>query len=360
MLETPARSPQEECLSTSGQADLEALTQMIRGAQTAQLAYVMAKLELADLLRSGPQCSAVLAAATETHPEALRRVLRGLASVGLCVEVAEDQFGLTALGAYLQTDRADSLHARALFSGEVLFPLWGDLLQTVQSGEDAMTRVFGMPGYRYLAEHPAVGRLFNQAMADSARDRLWPIVHAYDFGRYATIVDVGGGSGALLAFILEAYPQPLGVVYDFPGVVAQAAERIRRLGLAARCTAEGGDAREHVPAGGDLYVLSNVLCSLSDQDAGAVLRNCRLAMGMGGRLAIAEWIMPGCMGAAGDYDFWDAAANDLVMLAATGGTQGGRVRTERELRELLTAAGLHLAEIIPTGSSVKIIEALPS
>src|SRR5438093_182512 len=87
------------------------LLQMLSGAQTNQLTYVMAKLNLADLLKDGPKSSAELATATQTHPMALRRVLRGLTSIGLCTEGDEGHFALTGMGEYLRTDLPESLHA---------------------------------------------------------------------------------------------------------------------------------------------------------------------------------------------------------------------------------------------------------
>src|SRR3954447_70849 len=127
------------------------LLQLLSGAQTTQLAYVMAKLELADLLKEGPRSIAELATATQAHPGALQRVLRGLTSIGLCAEVDNGRFALTGMGEYLRTDLRNSLHARALFNGELLFPLWGDLLRTVQTGEPAAGRVWDMSIYEYLA-----------------------------------------------------------------------------------------------------------------------------------------------------------------------------------------------------------------
>lgn len=339
-----------------------ALIQMLFGAQTTQLAYVMAKLRLADLLQDGSRSSAELAAATHTDADALRRVLRGLSSLGLCTEVEADRFELTPTGAYLRTEVPGSLHARALLNGELFLPLWGDLLQTVQTGRGAAERVLGAPFYRHLAEHPDVRALFDQTMASAALSRLRPAAAVYDFSRFHTIVDVGGGTGALLVAILRMYPQPRGVVFDFPAVTERAAEQLRAAGLADRCTTVSGDAMEGVPAGGDCYVLSNLVVGMDDDRAGTVLGNCRAAMAGGGTLLLIEWVMPAggaTRGAATDDDtFWDTANQDLIILTH-GGSQAGRVRTEAEFQGLLEAAGLRLTAIVPTAASVKVLEAVP-
>jgi predicted O-methyltransferase YrrM len=334
---------------------------MMSGAQTTQLAYVMAKLNLADLLKDGPKNSAELATATQTDPAALQRVLRGLTSVGLCTEVDKGRFSLSAMGEYLRTDVPDSLHPRALLNGEVLYPLWGDLLRTVQTGAPAPGRVWGLPLYQYFAEHPQARAVFDRAMASAAWYRLHPVVRAYDFSRFGTIVDVGGGNGALLVLILHAHPQPRGVVFDFPAATERARANIQAAGLADRCRAVGGDAREQVPEGGDAYILSNIICDLDDATAVAVLKNCRAAMSSAARLLVIDRVMPAggvVSGAArDDYRAWDTASNDLIQLVVTG---GGFVRTEAELQALLEAAGFRLTASIPTASSVNVTEAVPA
>lgn len=339
-----------------------ALIQLLFGAQATQLTYVMAKLHLADLLREGPRSTADLATATQTDAPALQRLLRGLASLGLCTEVETAVFALTPSGAYLRADVPGSLHARALLNGEVFFPLWGDLLQTVQTGRGAAERVLGAPFYQYLAEHPDLRVVFDRTMASAALSRLRPAAAAYDFSRFQTVVDVGGGTGALLEAILERYSQPRGVVFDFPAVAERAAAQLRTVGLADRCTVVGGDAMASVPPGGDCYVLSNLLVGMDDARAGHVLTNCRAAMAGSGTLLLIEWVMPtgGRRAAAGDDDtFWDTANQDLLILSH-GGVQAGRVRTEAEFQGLLEATGFSLTAIVPTMSSVKVLEAVPT
>jgi hypothetical protein len=352
-------------MSTSRSSDAPPPLSLIRllfGAQATQLAYVMAKLQLADLLRDGARSTAELASATQTDAQALQRLLRGLTSLGLCTEVEPATFALTASGAYLRSDVPGSLHARAMLNGEVFFPLWGDLLQTVRTGQGAAARVLGAPFYQYLAEHPDMRAVFDRTMASAALSRLQPAVAAYDFSRFHTVVDVGGGTGALIEAILQRYPQPRGVVFDFPAVVERAEEYLRARDLAGRCSVVGGDAMASVPAGGDCYVLSNLLVGMDDARAGRVLSNCRTAMADSGTLLLVEWVMSTGRSdaAAGDDDvIWDTANQDLLMLSH-GGIQAGRVRTEGEFRGLLEAAGFSLTAILTTSSSVKVLEAAPT
>jgi hypothetical protein len=334
------------------------LLRLVYGAQAAQIIYVAAKLGVPDILKDGPRTSAEIGAAVGVEASTLRRVLRGASSLGVCAEVEADRFALTEMGQYLRSDRPDSLHWRVLFNGEVLLPLWGDFLQTVRSGESGALRVLKMPLYDYLAAHPAVGGLFDQTMASSARYRLEPAVAAYDFSRFQTIVDVGGGNGALLLAILRRYPEPRGLVYDLPPVAERAREHIQAVGLAARCTAVGGDATVGVPAGADCHLLSNFLISMSDDAATTVLRHCREAIAAGGVLVLVEWVMPTSGEAIDPFRFWDTASIDLIMLAING-SAGWRVRTAQEFETLLAEGGFTLRRVVPTVSSVSVIEAVP-
>lgn len=330
------------------------LLRLAYGAQAAQVIYIAAKLDLADLLKDGARSSADLAAAASVDATILRRVLRCLASLGVLVETASDRFSLTEMGQYLRSDRPDSVQSRAIWNTEVMQPLWDSLLHTLRTGESGAAHVLGMPLYHYLAAHPDIGALFDRTMASYARYRLGPVVAAYDFSRFGTIVDVGGGNGALLLEILRTYPQPRGTVFDLPAVAERARQNITAAGFSDRCTAVGGSALETVPAGGDAYILSNFLIGTSDVEAIQILGHCRRGMSSVGRVLLIEWVVPaGAEMAAGSFKAWDTTSIDLTILS----TGAGRVRTAEEFQAVLQAAGLTMMEIVPTASSVRVIEA---
>lgn len=336
-----------------------ALLRLAYGAQATQVVYVAAKLGLADLLKDGPQTATDLAATADVDVVILRRILRALVSLEVFTETTGDRFALSEVGQYLRSDRPDSVQARAIWNGEVLHPVWGELLHTVRTGESGAQRVLGMPIYEYLAAHPEVGARFDRTMASAALFRLRPAVAAYDFSQCRTIVDVGGGNGALLIEILRTYDGPRGIVFDLPAVSERARREISAAGLADRCTAVGGSAFETVPEGGDAYILSNFVITMDDERAAGVLRHCREAMAAGGSVLLVEWVMPAGGEATDPYTSWDTSAIDLTMLS-TNGAGSGRVRTAEEFKQVLQASGLTLTRIIPTASSVSILEARPS
>lgn len=334
------------------------LLRLAFGAQAAQVVYVAAKLDLADLLKDGPRATADLATATDADAAALRRLLRSLVSLGICTESTSDRFALTAMGEYLRSDRPDSVQPRAILNTELLQPLWGELLHTVRTGETGADRVLGMPLWEYLGAHPEIGALFDRTMASYARHRVGPAVAAYDFGRFDTIVDVGGGNGALLIEILRTYSRPTGIVFDLPAVAERAEQHIAEANLADRCVAVGGSALETVPGGGDAYILCNFLINMVDEEAAEILRHCRAVMVAGGRVLLVEPVMPAGGEPSDPYKSWDTTTIDLTMLSVNG-AGGWRVRTAEEFRTLLESSGLTLTAIIPTSSSVSLIEAQP-
>ena len=113
-----------------------------------------------------------------------------------------------------------------------------------------------------------------------------------------------------------------------------------------------------MPAGGDAYLLSNFVISWGDDEAVVPLRNCRKTIAPRGKLLLVEWVIPTGDEPKKGFRFWDTVAMDLVMLAAFG-SRSGHVRTRAEFQVLLGAAGFTLTAVVPTHSSVCVIEALP-
>ena len=177
-------------------------------------------------------------------------------------------------------------------------------------------------------------------MTELSRRFITPVVLAYDFGWASTVVDVGGGRGALLAAILAANPAARGVLYDLPAVVAGARAVLDEAGVGDRCEPLAGDFFESVPSEADVYLLANIVHDWDDERAQRILANCRAAMADDGRVLLCESLLPDGTGDS------PARLMDLNMLVSA---SGGRQRTSGELAGLLAGAGLELAEVLPGG-----------
>jgi hypothetical protein len=315
------------------------------------LVVVAAQLGVADLLASGPQSTADLAAATGVDAQSLRRVLRALASRGLFRDDGDQRFSLTPLAEPLRRDDAQSVRAQALWSGsEAYRRTWGDLAYSVRTGEPAFDHVHGKQFFEYLAEDPALAKIFNDVMTSDSSDAGASIAAAHDFAGYRRIVDVGGGHGALLAAVLDRDPGPLGVLFDLPDVVETARGMIDRHIDAGRVQKVAGDFSEAVPPGGDAYLLKWIIHDWDDDAAIRILTNCRTAMAPAGKVLVIEAVVP--EGMAGS----DATRLDTTMLVFT----GSRERSELEYQELLQRAGLTLLRTTPTASRFSLLEATPA
>jgi hypothetical protein len=323
---------------------------MIRGAVLTQLVYVVVKLGVPELLREGPRPTAALAAATGAEPGTLYRLLRALASLGILVEDEQRRFALAPAGELLRDGVPGSLRGSALFYGEPwCWQAFGGLLESVHSGTTPFVHVHGAGFFDYLARHADAAEAFHEHMLALTGQDAAAITAAYHFGGLGRIVDVGGGHGALLAAILRAHPGAQGVLFDRPSVVEGAREFLGAEGLADRCDLVGGSFFDDVPAGGDAYLLKDVLHDWEDEPAVAILRACRSAAGPAARLLVVERLIPpGAAPAPGKL-------TDVIMLVLT----GGRERTEAEYRALLEAGGFALTRVVSTGSPMSILEARP-
>ena len=325
------------------------LLQMMTGYWVSQALHVAAKLGIADLLADGPVDCEDLAAATDTHAPSLQRVLRALASVGVFTEVSPGSFALTPLAELLRTETPGSMRALAIMYAEEQYRAWGELLHSVRTGEMAFDHQFGMGYFEYLAQHPEADRVFNEAMTGWTHQLVGAVVDTYDFSPFKTIVDVGGGYGALLAAILRSNPGTRGVLFEQPHVVASAEEQVVAAGVADRCTFVSGDFFAAVPTGGDAYVLSQILHDWDDERCVAILGQCRRAMPDHGKLLVVELVLP-----EGDEPFLGKWL-DLHMLVLL----GSRERTAAEYDTLFRAAGFKLARVVLTPPGPSVVEAVP-
>jgi hypothetical protein len=300
------------------------LLKMMTGYWVSKALNVAAELGLADLLQDGPRSSDDLAATCGVHAPTRYRLLRALASVGIFTEVDGRRFALTPLAELLRSDVPGSMRALARMYGSEQYRAWGDLLDSVRTGRPAFDRTFGASYFEYLASSPAGDAIFNEAMAGWTTQVAEAVVAAYDFAGVDTVVDVGGWHGLLLATILRAHPAVRGVLFDQPHVVKEAQPRLQAAGVAERCATEGGDFFVAAPAGGDVYVLAQILHDWDDERCRVILGNCRQAMRPAGRLLLVEQVLP----PANEPSF--AKWLDLHMLVLL----TGRERTEAEYRDL--------------------------
>ncbi|KHO26360.1 hydroxyneurosporene methyltransferase [Mycolicibacterium setense] len=328
-----------------------AIAELIVGAWVSQAIQVAAKLRIADALANEPLTLNDLARRVGADPDALHRLLRALISRGIFRQQRDGRYALTSLADTLRADAPVSMAGLALFIGSSRYrEHWSLLAESVTTGKPSVPLLRGREFFDFLEQDSDFAALFNDAMTSVAELAEAAIVAGYDFSPYPTIVDVGGGHGGMLSAILAATPAARGVLYDLPDVVAGAPALLKLRGVEHRVQIECGSFFDDIPAGGDAYVLKNVIHDWPDERAATILRNVRAAIGDGATVLLIELVIP-----THDRDFlgkW----SDLEMLLQL----DGRERNAVQYRDLLRHSGFRMTRVAQTATPFSIVEARPS
>jgi 2,7-dihydroxy-5-methyl-1-naphthoate 7-O-methyltransferase len=292
---------------------------------------VAATLNIADHIAQGNTSIDALAAATRADESALSALLHHLSTRGVFSVAGDGSVGLGELGAFLSKDHPVGAAAWMNLEGiggrmdRVLF----ELLGTVRSGKATYATVYGKPFWEDLDAHPALAESFDALMASQIGMLAPHVAASYDWSSIQRVIDVGGGTGTLLAALAEALPHLKGEVIDMPATVTGAKRRFEQRGLADRCGARSGSFFDALPADADVYLLSGIIHDWNDEAALQILKRCSEASAQGGRVLIVEPVLDG--DATGT-----AASMDLRMRVLV----DGRERTLKEYEHLAARAGL--------------------
>jgi hypothetical protein len=346
---TVLRSKRKERTMTPTQLPPHAqMMQFILGKWISKPIYVAAELGIADMVADGPKSIDELAHMSKTHAPSLYRVMRALASVGIFSERGERSFALTPMAECLKRGAMRSI--ALMFNSDWHDRAWGHLLYSVRTGKVAFDKAHGIPIFDWFKEHPHAAEIYHEANAIKAMTSHRAIIDAYDFSGIATLTDVGGGHGALIAEILRAHPAMKGVIAEVPVVVKGAKGFIHTRGLDARCQVIACDFFTWIPPGSDAYLMSHILHDWDDEGCQRILENCHTAMKPGSTLLVVESIIPP------GNESSIAKLLDLEVFVMG----GGRERTEGEFRDLFESSGFTLSRVVPTQESISVIEGIRS
>jgi hypothetical protein len=327
-----------------------AILETLTGAWVSRAIYAAAELGIPDALAAGPLSAQAIAAKVGANTDAVLRLMRMLAGKGIFAEHTDGRFALNSISDALRSDVPGSVRGLALFFGHPRhWEHWGHLPYSVRTGAPAADDLRGKPFFDYLDEDAEYASAFNAGMTSVSNIELGPVLAAYDFARFPTIVDVGGGHGRLLSAVLQRAPRSRGVLYDMESVVADAPAFLTAAGVADRCEIAGGSFFDSVPAGGDAYMLKHIIHDWDDATASQILANVRRAIPPTGKLLLLEWVVPD--------DGRDSFAKLLDLEMLVNGT--GRERTRAQYDALLRKSGFALRRIVETGGSA-VIEADPA
>ena len=328
----------------------ERLVELIIGAKIAAALHVVVDKRFADLLAQGPQTADALAQAAQVPVDTPRRFLRALAQVGLFAEVEEGVFANTGVSEHLRSDVPYSLRNMVtVLDDEAVARGWQHLPNVLASGQPAFDAVNGMGFFDWIKADPGRSAAMASFMGGIYGLQGPKIAAGYPFGRFTTLIDVGGGNGHVLAAILAHYPELRGALFDLPATADVARRFLAERGLTARSEVFDGDFFDSVPRGYDAYMVKSCLHDWQNTKAVEILRRCREAMPDHGRVLIVEIVL-----APGRPIGHPHRLIDLEMMV----TLGGKERSEQEFAALLTEAGLRSTTVTPiVGSFFSVVEA---
>jgi 2,7-dihydroxy-5-methyl-1-naphthoate 7-O-methyltransferase len=340
--QTQASAPEASAPGASAAEDDTADLGQMLDLATPWCLHVAATLRIAEHISAGRTGIAELAAAAGCDRDALHAVLGHLVSKGVFTEESPGRFGCNRAAEQLKGSSFLDLDG----IGGRMADTWGTLLDYVRTGQPAYQQVFGRPFWEDLAAHPQIAAEFDALMGPAGHgipDFDIELSEGWDHIR--TIVDVGGGTGAMLASLLRRHPPATGVLIDLPGTVARAGEIIDSCGISSRMTARGQSFFDPLPAGADLYLLKSVLNDWPDEPTVAILRRCAEAARPDGIVAIHG-------GVSADET---PRSLGIDMLVA-----GGKTSTLTQFTELARQAGLEVVAARTQSSGRFVVECRPA
>jgi 2,7-dihydroxy-5-methyl-1-naphthoate 7-O-methyltransferase len=315
------------------------------GLATPMALRVAATLGLVERAGSAGATAEQLASGAGTATQALRRLLDHLVAIGvLDLDVESNRYRPTTLGAELGEDSPDGLKHlldinRAGGRAELAFV---DLLETITTGAPAYAHRYGREFWADLDARPELRRSFDVQMNWRFQVQATQIAQRFDWSRFSEVLDVGGGDGSVLAAILHAHPDLRGRVLDLAPTAITATHRFAAAGLDGRATSVSGSFFDPLPAGADVYLLSDILHDWDDDHARKILVGCRRTAAPNGTVVVIEPVL----GQGAD------TAMDLFMLMCF----GGRERTVDELDRLAADCGLVLRRSAPVADGRTALE----
>jgi hypothetical protein len=327
------------------------LLDLINANWTTQAIAVACRFDLPDRLAKRTMSAVELAIDAGVDADALARLLRALATLDLCRETEDGRFSLGPCGELLCRDHPRGLRSWALMNGGSMWSRWQGLAERVRAGATASGGERSLQRFKQLGFDVDEGDLFYSAMSELTRRLGEATAGALEPADGALIVDVGGGSGELLADVLSRHPTAQGLLYDLPAALERAGPVLVRHGVFDRCRLQAGNFFDGLPKGADIYLMKSILHDWDDDSATRLLERCAEAMhGGGARLFIIERLLP--THALATPEHAAIARSDLNMLVGL----AGRERSRAEYSALCERAGLALRGSRPLTAGFEALE----
>jgi hypothetical protein len=330
---------------------VERLDWLTRAYRVGQIIRTAALLGVCDVVAATPMTAEEVAERVGAAGDPMRRLLRTLVALDVLRE-SDGLFSNAAMGQVLLRDHPEAMREVAISRmRDPWWRAWGALPEAVRTGDSAYVLANGRSMWEDLGDDPDAAASFNAMIASGTEEYAASLLKSLDFTGVRRFVDVGGGRGSMLAALLIAAPEARATLFDLPAGLIGAREHLADVGIADRVDLAAGDFFESVPEGGDVYLLRRVLHNWSDEQAIAILTNCRKKIGdRPARLLIADTLMPErpVPGPAEEEAIFTLDLHMLVLL-------GARERSASEFRVLLETAGFRIDEVLATSPEGTIV-----
>jgi SAM-dependent methyltransferase len=324
-------------------AELDAREAVARLTALADYSTPLAIRALNDLgvyeaLAAGPRTAEELAEQTGANAPRLYRMLRALCGHDLFTEDRQGRFTLTPLSEAMLAGHPHSLKQMLQFIPQDV-EAWLNIGHALRTNEDTFKKVTGETYWDHMRSNSRFGEQVETEIWGMTELELAAVLPAYDWGSIDTLVDLGGGTGQVMAALLQTAPNMRGILLDLPDVAPHSLPVLIEAGVADRCEIVSGDFFAAVPENADAYLLKRVFYDFSDDEAVAILRQVRKAMRPDSRVLTLDGL------ARPDNRLDVGKSHDMFILPLG----HGRCRSRKELGDLFAAADLRITRVIPTG-----------
>ncbi|MDE1465559.1 methyltransferase [Spartinivicinus poritis] len=319
----------------------------VYGYFTTSCLSVVCKLELADHIGNSICSIEELADLTRCNENSLYRMMHFLSSQDIFVEEDNRKFRNNSLSEVLKKTSESSINSYCQGHGSQLYwESWRNLEHSIRTGEPATKSAFGVDAFEYMKSDPETASTFNKTMDDLATADANVIQKYYDFSKFNTVADIGGGSGKLLSFIINDNPKIKGILFDQPHVV----QNTFSPNITNQFEVVAGDFLSDIPVISDLYILRHILHDWDDERCHQILSLLRERMPKHAKLLVIELLVNK------DSTLSTAKYQDLNMLVMM---NGGRERSIQQFENMGIKAGFKLCQVIPLPTEMNIIEFQP-
>jgi predicted transcriptional regulator len=311
--------------------------------------FAALELNVAEQIDQGKNTIEQLARVTNTNQDALFRVMRMLCAHEIFRLSNEGVYSITPYSKVMLEGNGSVKYMLQSHLGKIHSDLFSEMDYTLKTGKNAAEKLYRKDIFDYVQDHPGQHELFVKGMGNTSALFAPVLFSSYNFTPFSHIIDVGGGDGTLLCNILTKHPDIKAILLESKQVIERAKKNIELHQLTNRISTVEGDFFSEIPAGGNLYVLKNIMHDWDDHNCIRILKNIHQAMAADSKLLIIETIINN------DNKYSYGKMLDIMMLL---GTKDGRERTLEEYKGILKDSGFAILKVVPTVSPFSLIECI--